>query len=127
MLRGHEARFEQYRLAYDRDGFARGRDVGDSTLAMIELIATGGVEAFYQLSGQCEDRQPDGPLPGGATEVYMREVQRTTRYISAKGTECACRLVNRQETAESDLARDSDYEAATQLTKWLREGRFRAS
>ena len=75
MLREHEARFEQYRLAYDREGFARGRDVGDSTLAMIELIATEGVEAFYQLNGQCEDRRAGVPLPEGATGVFRREVQ----------------------------------------------------
>jgi len=63
-------------------------------------MATGGVEAPYQLNGQCEDRRADGPLPKGATGVLRREVQWTARYISTKRTECACRLVNRQETAE---------------------------
>ena len=74
---------------------------GVCVLVMFGPMATMGVEALCQLNRQCEDRRADGPLPEGATEGFWGEVQWTTRYINTKETECACRLVNRQETAES--------------------------
>ena len=57
---------------------------GACVLIMPELMATGGVEALYQLNRQCEDRRAGVPLPEGATEVLMREVQWTARYINTK-------------------------------------------
>ena len=62
-----------------------------------------------------EDRRAGDPRPKGATEVSRGEVQWTARYINTKRIEYACRYVNRQETAEFDLVRDHDSEAATQL------------
>ena len=67
--------------------------------------------------GAFKDRRTSGPLPGGATEVLRREVQWTTHRIKTKRTEYACRLVNRQETAEFDPVRDHDHEAVTQVQK----------
>ena len=62
--------------------------------------------------------------------MFRREVQWTTRYINTKKIEYACRLVNRQETAEFVLVREQENDAAAQLHKvlfGLRGGRFRAS
>ena len=58
-------RFEQYR-------FARGRVVGGSLLTIIGLMTTGGVEAFYQLNGQCEDQRAVVLLHEGAAGVFRR-------------------------------------------------------
>ena len=77
-----------------------------------------------------EDRRADSPLPKSATGVLRREAQWTTRYINTKKIEYACRLVNRQETAEFVLVREQENDAAAQLHKvlfGLRGGRFRAS
>ena len=59
---------------------------GVCVLIMIALMATEGVEAFYLLNEQCEYRRAGGPQPEGATEVFRREVQWKTRYIST--TDC---------------------------------------
>ena len=88
---------------------------GVCVLMMIELMVTEGVEAFYQLNEQCKARETTGPLPEGATEVYSGKVHWTTRYINTKRLEYACRLANRDETAEFDVARNLDYETITGL------------
>ena len=75
MLCELEARFEQCRLAHGHGGFARSRVVGDSMLAMTELMATEGVGAFCQLNGQCEELRAGVPLPEGASGVFRGEVQ----------------------------------------------------
>ena len=82
---------------------------------MTVLMATGGMEAFYLMNGHCQYRRTGGPLPEGAAGVFRREAQRTTRCINTTRTEYACHLVSRQETAEFDLGRDRDIDAATQL------------
>ena len=43
---------------------------GVCVLMIIELMVTEGVEAFYQLNGQCKALGTTGPLPESATEVY---------------------------------------------------------
>ena len=72
--------------------------------------------------GAFEDLRAEGPLSEGATDVFGGEVQWTARYINTKRTGCACRPVNRKETAEFDLVRDHDNGAVTQLHEMAQRG-----
>ena len=60
--------------------------------------------------------------PGGSTEVPRGEAQWMARCINTQGTGHACRLVNRQETAELDFVRDHDSGAVTQLHEMALRG-----
>ena len=88
---------------------------GVCVLMMIGLMVTEGAEAFCRLNAQCKARKTTGPLPQGATEVYSGKVHWTARYINTKRLDCACRLANQYESAQFDVVRELDHEAATGL------------
>ena len=58
---------------------------GVCVLIIIQLMATKGVGALYELNRQCEELRASGPLPQGATEVVEGATEEVGRKVQWTG------------------------------------------